>query len=109
MSYDFFRRDKVKAKKAHQCEHCRSEISVGLSHYYCAGKFEGDFASYREHEECFEAWQKVHSELRPDSRWDDSHPFLVDDDFDKGERDWLSKSFPLVASRLWPSEYGEAA
>jgi hypothetical protein len=108
MSYDFFSRKTVVGRKAHICEHCHKGIDQGERHAYCAGKFEGYFVAYREHEDCFKAWQALNNDLR-DNRWDDTHPFLADDDYDDGERDWLHERFPAVAARIWPSKFGAAA
>ena len=101
MSYDFFSHNTVKGRKAHTCEHCRKTIEEGETHVYCAGKFDGYFMDYREHEDCRDAWTALH-ELRG-TQWDDTHPFLADDDeIDAGEVDWLHEKFPAVAERIWP-------
>lgn len=99
MSYDFFSCKTVVGKKPHVCEQCRSAIDAGESHYYSAGKFEGDFTAYREHLDCHAAWIALH-ELR-ETRWDDTHPFIADDDeIDAGEREWLQEKHPSVVKRL---------
>lgn len=100
MSYDFFSHKTVKGRKAHTCEQCRKPIEIGESHVYCAGKIEGDFNAYREHEDCSEAWTALH-ELRG-TRLDDAHPFIADDDeIDAGEIEWFREKFPSVAARIW--------
>lgn len=108
MSYDFFNRKMLVGRKHHTCEHCRTAIPLGETHYYCSGKFEGYMMSYREHLVCEKAWSELNHKLR-DNRWDDTHPFLADDDFDKDEQAWLHRRFPIVAKRLWPKLFGDAA
>lgn len=108
MSYDFFNRKSVVGRKEHQCEHCARKIETGETHFYCAGKFDGDFTDYREHPECFDAWVGLHK-LR-DTYYDDERPFLADDDdIDQGEREWIHEHFPVVAKRIWPKQFGSAA
>jgi hypothetical protein len=102
MSYDFFNRKTVVGRKVHRCEHCNRTIGKGESHFYCAGKIDGDFWAYREHDECSKAWDGLHN-LRG-TMYDEEMPFLAcDDDIDQGEREWLHEHFPEVAGRLWPS------
>lgn len=108
MSYDFFNRKTVIGRKDHRCEHCNGQIVKGESHFYCAGKFEGNLVDYREHVDCQKAWIALNEKLR-DNKWEDSHPFLADDDYDVGEREWLHQNFPVVAVRLWPKQFGRAA
>jgi hypothetical protein len=104
MSYHFFTRKTVVGRKDHRCEHCRKTIETGESHLYCAGKFEGEMMAYREHADCYKAWQELNETLR-DNRWDDSHAFLADDDdIDAGERGWLREKHPAVAARLFGQE-----
>lgn len=108
MSVEFFSRKEVIGRKAHRCEQCSQAIEKGESHFYCAGKIDGDFSTYREHADCMNAWNGL-SELRQ-TRWDDSHPFLADDDdIDDGERDWIHERFPQVARRIWPLRFGSPA
>ena len=108
MSWDFFNRKSVVGRKDHRCEQCRQSINAGESHFYCAGKIDGYFNAYREHTDCETAWVALH-DLRETS-WDDSHPFLADDDeIDDGERDWVHERFPAVARRIWPLRFGSPA
>lgn len=108
MSLDFFNRKTVIGRKAHQCAQCRQNISAGEQHFYCAGTMDGDFNAYREHTDCEKAWAGLNG-LR-ETRWDDSHPFLADDDgIDDGERDWIHERFPEVARRIWPLRFGSPA
>ena len=105
MSLDFFSRKQVSGRKPHQCAHCRQEIGRGEMHFYCVCKFDGYFSDYREHTECEAAWVAL-QELR-ETRWDDAHPLLADDDeIDDDEREWLHEKFPAVARRIWPNKFG---
>jgi hypothetical protein len=103
MSYEFFSFREVTGRKAHTCEQCHKTIEHGERHFYCAGKFDGNFYDYREHTDCRTAWNYLNNTVR-DRRYEDCHPFLADDDdIDEGERSDLHVKFPAVASRVWPS------
>lgn len=103
MSYDFFSHKTVKGRKAHTCEQCRKPIEIGESHTYCAGKFDGYFIAYREHDDCRAAWIALHELRRTQwDEWNDTHPFIADDDeIDAGEIEWFREKFPTVAARIW--------
>lgn len=110
MSYEFFSRKELSGRKDHTCEHCRKLIHQGESHFYCAGKFDGCFVSYREHTDCEKAWLALNEELRDRGReCDDGYAFLADDDYDDGEREWLHERFPAVTARIWPDKFGSAS
>lgn len=110
MSYEFFSRNTVVGRKAHRCEHCTRGIAQGEAHFYCAGKFDGEFVTYREHADCNKAWVALNEELRDRAHeCGDGYAFLADDDYDDGEREWLHERFPAVAARIWPSKFGAAA
>ncbi len=95
MSWDFFNRKIVKAAKAHRCEQCYGEIAQGERHSYGAGKWDGDFWSYREHADCREAWLK---HVVEHLEYYDEAPFLRD--LNSDERDGVISEFPQVAARL---------
>lgn len=99
MTWDFFNRREVTARKAHQCVHCGKEIAVGARYQYCAGRFDGDFQAYAEHSECFDAWLAL--QKHRDAHWSDDTPFLSDDsELPVDDRAWLVANHPLVADRL---------
>lgn len=100
MSYEFFSIREVCAAKPHRCEQCGREISKGEKHTYAAGKFDGDFYSYREHFECRTAWLEV-SQFALE--YDDHAPFLRDADDLREWKPLLIEKHPVVAERLWPT------
>jgi hypothetical protein len=100
MSWEFFRTSIVTARKDHRCEQCRHVIPAGAPHTYCAGKFEGDFMSYREHSDCRAAWHELNFKIR--EYYEDAAPFMRDDECLKEDRAWLEEHYPVVAARFWP-------
>jgi hypothetical protein len=44
---EFFTDRIVKARKAHVCGECGSEIEIGQRHEYVVGKWNGDFSTHR--------------------------------------------------------------
>lgn len=101
MSWDFFRVTRVHAAKQHRCEQCAKPIEQGELHCYAAGKFDGDFFSYREHVECRMAWKEYSEDTL---RWDDTAPFLHDADDLNASKDWFKQNHPVVFARLWPEQ-----
>lgn len=99
MSYEFFNVREVTARKQHICEHCRKPIEVGERHHYAAGKWEGDFTSYREHQECREAWSELNFTLR-DLYPDERAAFLADDEWCSEDKEWIRETYPIVAIRM---------
>lgn len=99
MSYDFFRTNTVTARKPHTCEQCGREIGGGEQHHYSAGKSEGSFMSYREHEDCRTAWHELNFDLRQLDMYEGA-TFLADDEIEPVERDWLRETHPAVAARM---------
>lgn len=44
---EFYREATRRAAKPHKCDECGDTITVGQSHQYVSGKWEGDFTVYR--------------------------------------------------------------
>jgi hypothetical protein len=102
MSIDFGSFRHVKAgRKAHRCEHCGGAIAIGEPSCAWAGKVEGDFTTYREHEDCREAWSAL-IENHGGFDHDYGHPFLYDWESDSRDDDaaFLRETYPAVAARL---------
>lgn len=91
----------VVARKTHRCAQCGAEISVGTRHRSVVQIYDGQFDAARTHSECDAAFNDLNFRLR-DAHWSDDLYFLVDDDIEDGERDWLRDKHPIVAARLWP-------
>lgn len=106
---DFHSVEMRKAAKDHRCEHCRKAISKGETHRRVAQVWEGDFHSYREHVECFNAWNELNFTIRglyPS----EGAVFLGDDDHEDGEREWMCEAYPIVAERMgWLSHKPSAS
>lgn len=98
---DFHTHKIVTAAKLHRCEHCGKNIEVGEKHRRSAQVWEGDFSAYREHIECYAAWSKLNfSRDCRDLDWSEGAPFLIDDDHEDGDREWMCEEYPVVAERL---------
>lgn len=98
MSYDFSSQRTVVGRKEHVCEQCRKAIPMGERHSYFAGKFDGQFWTYREHADCRVAWLALIT--RRDDDFYDGVAFLCDDDIEPAEREWMRSEHPAVAERL---------
>lgn len=94
------------ARKAHKCEHCRSEIAKGEKHLSVSGRFAGDFYAYRIHFECQEA-SAAYDRLAGLS-FEGERPWLHDLD-EAEDRAWLAEKFPHIAARMWPALSAGAA
>lgn len=92
----------VVARKAHRCAHCGASIDIGIRHRSTVQIYEGQFDASRTHIECDTAWADLNFRLRGCHSGDEL-PFLVEDDIEDGERDWLREKHPIVAARIWPS------
>lgn len=57
---EFYERKIVKARKRHKCEECAGWISPGEQYEYAAGKWEGDFYTFKTCERCVDlyTWTK---------------------------------------------------
>ena len=99
---DFHTHRIVAARKQHRCEHCGKPIEVGEKHRRSAQVWDGDFSSYREHIECFAAWNELNfSRHLKDRDPCEGAPFLRDDDdFYPEDRQWMREVYPAVAARL---------
>lgn len=96
---DFYSFDLVKARKPHECAHCRTPIAVGETYRKIAQVFEGEFDSYCEHSECYAAWLEYRDAKA--LNWDEGSPFIKDDDgIDVEEREWFREHHELVAERM---------
>jgi hypothetical protein len=79
-----------RARKKHRCAWCGEDINPGEAHYKFVGEFEGDFQSWRIHDEC-----RVYMEYIVDYE-----PACLEHGFEEGEYSrGLSKDV-LVARRL---------
>lgn len=96
---EFFRVKEVNGRKTHQCAQCRSQIDAGERHFYCAGKLDGDFTSYREHLECRKAWEDFRT--NHSLGWDEPSEFLADEELDSDDIAWLKAMHPIVSARIW--------
>lgn len=96
---DFHTFQIVTARKAHRCEHCRGEIAIGEKHRKSAQVWEGRFHAYREHLDCYEAWNRLNFDLRDIAHYEGA-PFLCDDNHDPEDHDWMRHEYPAVADRL---------
>lgn len=102
MSYYFnSTRATVVAAKQHICDQCGKPIQKGTIHSYTAGKYDGDFYTAREHNDCRELWLKL---------WDvrgllygDTQDVLISDGDLYEDKEWIAAEYPDVAARLWPS------
>lgn len=60
MSWDFYDSTNIKkTRKDHTCELCGLKIPKGSNCFYYTGKWEGDFASDHNHNECRELYDRV--------------------------------------------------
>ena len=100
MTWDFTNVRSFVAAKPHRCLQCDGPIEQGARHYYFAGKFDGDFMSYREHTACRDAWLALNNTLRGDDDDGDGFPFLSDDAITPSEMAWLRENHPECASHL---------
>lgn len=89
---DFHNCKSVSAAKAHRCENCRQPIEKGEQHVYSIGRMDGDFYSYRTHEDC-------HAAIMDAVEANNGEPvqFMCDDAVDDA---WLWADHPSVARRL---------
>ena len=100
---DFHSYTPVVGRKAHRCEQCGSTIEPGTAHRKCAQVWEGEFHAYREHFECYAAWNELNFRLRSLDAYEGAQ-FLRDDDHEPDDRDWMREEHPIVAKRLgWMS------
>ena len=79
----------VRGAKPHRCPSCYADMPVGALHYYCAGKFDGDFNGYRHCLGCHDLGTLLFAEMR--------EPYQLDD---LGElaRDTFGMDLPEVAA-----------
>lgn len=98
----------VVARKKHRCAQCGAEIPIGTQHRSVVQIYDGQFAADRTHLECDVAFKDLNFRLRG-AHWEDELHFLIDDDIEDGERDWLREAHPIVAARLWPPASPSAA
>lgn len=59
---DFYEWAEPVARKQHRCCECEAPIMPGEKHFRCAGKWDGEVSSYRQHLVCMEAcmWVRDH-------------------------------------------------
>lgn len=92
----------VKGRKPHRCNQCGKPIEAGIEHRKCAQVWEGDFLAYREHMDCFAAWNELN--FGPDMRrldgWDGAMWLGEDDELYPEDKQWLAEVYPEVAARL---------
>lgn len=50
------------ARKLHRCEWCAEMIPTGEIHVKYVGEYDGDFQSWRMHDECYAASSEITSE-----------------------------------------------
>ncbi len=92
---EFFSERKVKARKQHRCESCRTCIDVGEQHSSMAGKFDGYFWSARNHLDCRAAecgLAKLHG-LGGGEDWIFLH------DMESDDAEWVAANHPTAYSR----------
>lgn len=71
----FFSSTIVKAKKAHKCSECSTEITVGQAYERVVGSWARDFLSYKICPKCVELRQKIHDiEIKEGCRENESWP-----------------------------------
>lgn len=94
-------RTRTAKKKTHHCAQCQGRIEIGQRYFRTSQVQSGDFAAFKEHIDCCEAWGALWK-LRGLTYGDEQH-FLSEEEIEDGEREWLRETFPAVAARLWPS------
>lgn len=98
---DFHTYSIVKGRKPHRCMQCGNPIEAGIEHRKCAQVWEGDFLAYREHMDCFAAWNELNfgPDMRRLDEWDGAM-WLVEDELCSEDEQWLTTDYPAVAARL---------
>ncbi len=96
-------RDVKSSRKASRCLQCNQMIEVGEPKRVSSGQYDGDFYSYDEHLECWNAA----SEYMHDTKWWDyseNGVRLCEDASRKDDGPWFREHHPIVAARLGLSE-----
>jgi len=75
-----------KSKKDHMCEQCGVLIPKGVSYVYFKGVFDGDFFAIKNHNECWDEWQRVNE----DNDWDEWYD-IFDDRNNEEVKSWIEK------------------
>ena len=68
-----------KARKAHQCWWCRTEIEPGERYHEQVNTYDGHFQSIKMHLDCDAAWKRWWDEVNPDGYEEALDPWESDD------------------------------
>ncbi len=99
MTYEIIRSGTPVARKKYRCDQCGTPIDPGCRYVHRVGKWEGEFDTYRAHEDCESAAQEIWSLANLD--WDEG--VIITEEYanePEGTAAILVKDYPAVAARL---------
>ena len=96
--WEFSRHSKPKANKTHRCEECYKTINIKDTYNRIDGVCEGEFISYKAHENCSELTKRIY--IDNDYGPYEEHPRLTDYIYDHKFREIYWDEFKDVFARF---------